>query len=83
MGIDCPDIRRIIHWGPAPDYESYLQETGRGGRDGRQSFAVLYYARTEFSTLAIIEKMSTARTQRSAAAKFSWRTLIMLRNMLV
>ncbi len=56
MGIDCPDIRRIIHWGPATDCESYLLETGRGGRDGRQSFAVLYYVRTEFSTLAVIER---------------------------
>ncbi len=55
-GIDCPDVRTIIHWGPSPDSESYLQETGRAGRDGRQSFAVLYYARTDFSTLSVSER---------------------------
>ena len=24
---------QIIHWSPSPDVESYVQETGRGGRD--------------------------------------------------
>ena len=28
MGLDCPNIRQIIHWGPSSDVESYLQETG-------------------------------------------------------
>ena len=28
MGLDCPNIRRVIHWGPSADIESYLQETG-------------------------------------------------------
>ena len=43
MGIDCPDVRRIIHWGPPSDIESYIQETGRAGRDGLPAFAVLYF----------------------------------------
>ncbi len=29
MGLNCPDIRRIIHWGPPSDIESYLQGAGR------------------------------------------------------
>ena len=33
MGLDCPNIRRVIHWGPSGDIESYLQETGRAGHD--------------------------------------------------
>lgn len=44
MGLDCPDVRRIIHWGPSSDIETYLQETGRAGRDGLPSKAVLYVA---------------------------------------
>lgn len=49
MGLDCPDVRRIIHWGPPSDLESYIQEVGRAGRDGLQSTAVLYYNDTDLS----------------------------------
>lgn len=42
MELNCPNIRRVIHWNPPGDIESYIQETGRGGRDGLQSEAILY-----------------------------------------
>ena len=42
MGLDCVDVTQIIHWGPALDVESYMQECGRAGRNGQQSSAVLY-----------------------------------------
>ena len=32
MGIDCPDIRQIVHLGPPDDIEGYLQATGRACR---------------------------------------------------
>ena len=44
MGLDAPNIRKIIHWGPPRDLEMYLQQTGRGGRDGEQCVAVLYFS---------------------------------------
>ncbi len=44
MGLDCPNVRRIVHWGPSSDVEQYMQETGRAGRDGLPSTAVLYVA---------------------------------------
>lgn len=41
MGINCPDIQSVIHLGPSDDVESYVQETGRAGRDGRTAYAML------------------------------------------
>ena len=48
MGLDCPDVRHIIHWGPSADIESYIQETGRAGRDGYLSRAVLYHSAADY-----------------------------------
>lgn len=43
MGVDIPCIRHFIHLGSLHTVREYFQETGRAGRDGKQSVAVLYY----------------------------------------
>ena len=43
MGVNIQDVRQIIHYGVPSDLESYVQEVGWGGRDGKPCEAVLYY----------------------------------------
>ena len=43
MGVDCKGVHRIVHYGPSKNLEAYVQETGRAGRDGRQSHAYILY----------------------------------------
>ncbi|MEP6589622.1 MAG: ATP-dependent DNA helicase RecQ [Gemmatimonadota bacterium] len=43
MGIDKPDIELVVHWNLPSTPESYYQEAGRAGRDGREARCVLLF----------------------------------------
>ncbi len=49
MGIDKADVRFVIHWDIPDSIESYFQESGRVGRDGRKAWAVQIYYESDIS----------------------------------
>ena len=51
MGIDKPDVRFVVHFDVPDCPEAYFQEAGRGGRDGKRSFAVLLWNRTDVTRM--------------------------------
>ena len=49
MGIDLPNIRLIINYGISKDMESFYQEIGRAGRDGKTSNIYVYWSNNDFN----------------------------------
>ena len=58
MGIDKPDVRFVVHFDVPDSPEAYFQEAGRGGRDGKRSFAVLLWNSTDIRRLSQIAAVS-------------------------
>ncbi len=48
MGIDKPDVRRVIHWGPPRTLGAYYQEAGRAGRDGARAECTVLWRPSDF-----------------------------------
>ena len=58
MGIDKPDVRFVIHFDVPDSPEAYFQEAGRGGRDGKRSFAVMLWNSSDVKRLRQLETLS-------------------------
>ena len=49
MGVDTKHVRRVVHITPSSTLESYFQEIGRAGRDGKDATAVLWYNNSDIA----------------------------------
>ncbi len=47
MGIDKADVRFVVHIDLPDCPEKYFQEAGRAGRDGKKSYAILLYEKSD------------------------------------
>ncbi|XP_023229321.1 Werner syndrome ATP-dependent helicase-like [Centruroides sculpturatus] len=74
MGIDKPDVRRVIHYGAPTDIESFYQEAGRAGRDGLRSICQIFYSQGDFG-------LSMFRLQEITNDKFCDHKLNMIEKM--
>ncbi|KAF4473075.1 ATP-dependent DNA helicase Q1 [Fusarium albosuccineum] len=46
LGVDDPNVRLVVHVGMPRQLEDFVQESGRGGRDGKKSESVVVIRRT-------------------------------------
>ncbi|KAK6218092.1 hypothetical protein QIS74_02556 [Colletotrichum tabaci] len=63
LGIDVPDVRLVVHAGMPRRLRDFVQESGRGGRDGRTSTSVVVCSR------AVMEEKDRARRGGQAGEK--------------
>ena len=61
LGIDKPDCRFVAHFTLSKAVESYCQEAGRAGRDGRAARCCIFYAAADLWRIVSLTASERAR----------------------
>ena len=69
MGIDCPDVHHVIHWGVPTDAEMYVQESGRAGRDCELSCATILKSAADLNKQYTTQHMINCCTKKSGICR--------------
>ena len=67
MGVDKKNVRTVIHLNASPTAEAYVQEAGRGGRDGNPAEAVLLWSPEDKNRIALMPEKQRKRAEILAA----------------
>lgn len=78
MGVDKKDIHTVIHLEPSPTAESYIQEAGRGGRDGSVAEAYLLWSPSDSFAFRQMEENSRGKVMAKFAESSTCRRQILL-----
>lgn len=78
MGVDKKDIKTVIHLEPPLTVEAYIQEAGRGGRDGSLAKAILLWSLEDFKNFSLYTANSRQEKIRNFAMTNECRRQVLL-----
>lgn len=78
MGVDKKDIKTVVHLEPSTTAEAYLQESGRGGRDGSIAKGILIWSLKDSLDFSVYSSESREASMKEFAETKNCRRQVLL-----